>query len=128
MMPRPFRILGTALVAVFLTGGQWAMLQSVAWTNMFADYIRELSLTEALEKTFDGEDPCPMCCAVKKAREKEKQQGDKAVMEGSKFACALPLRMDAPRHAPGRGLRLHGPVLLEHGFTRAPPPVPPPIC
>ena len=127
-MPRAVRILVTVLVAVFLTGGQWAMLQSVAWSGMFVNYIRDLSLADALEKTFDGEDPCPMCCAVKKGREQEKQQGDQAVVEGAKFACALPLRMDRPCHAPGRGLRLCCPVLLEQGFARAPPPVPPPIC
>ena len=111
-MPRFFRVLMTLLVAVFLTGGQWAMLQSVAWTGMFADYIRNLSLADALEKTFDGEEPCPMCCAVKEGREQEKKQGEKAVVEGVKIAFALPDAITLRTQSECRGIRLIPPELL----------------
>ncbi len=111
-MPRFFRAFMTLLVAVFLTGGQWAMLQSVAWTGMFADYIRNLSLADALEKTFDGEEPCPMCCAVKKGREQEKQQGEKAVVEGVKIAFALPAAITLRTESECRGVRLIPPEWL----------------
>jgi len=43
-------------LALFLViGGPWAVLQTVAWTKMMVDYSRGASLTEAVTKTFDGE-------------------------------------------------------------------------
>ena len=126
-MPRTFRILVTLLVAVFLTGGQWAMLQSVAWTGMFVNYIRDFSLTDALEKTFDGEDPCPMCCAVKKGREQEKRQGDRAVVEGAKMAFALPGHIDLRTSLGSRGVRLVPSDLFSPGERGRKPALRPPI-
>ena len=125
-MSRAFRLFVTLLAAVFLTGGQWAVLQSVAWTSMFADYIRDLDFTNALEKTFDGEEPCPMCCAVKEGREQEERNGDAAITEGVKFACAMPALMPRPRPVAGRVAGLSPRVLLEPGPVRAPPPLRPP--
>lgn len=68
---------GKLLLAVTLItaiGGHWALLQSVAWVGMFANNARQGSLTEALEKTFDGNHPCGLCKVVaagKKAEQKE---------------------------------------------------------
>ena len=48
--------------ALFLSaGGHLALLQGVAWANMIRDYSRGGSLTQAVEKTFDGKHPCPLC-------------------------------------------------------------------
>jgi hypothetical protein len=40
------------------------VLQVVAWANMIVDYSRDADLSDAIEMTFDGEHPCPMCKAI----------------------------------------------------------------
>jgi hypothetical protein len=68
--------LGHVLLIVALlaaTGGHWALLQTMAWTNMLADNLRTGSVGEALAKTFDGKHPCSLCkqiCAGKKSEKK----------------------------------------------------------
>lgn len=44
----------------------------VAWIGMFAVNSREGSLSSALEKTFDGKHPCPLCEAVESGRDQER--------------------------------------------------------
>ena len=49
-------------LALFLVaGGHMALLQGVAWTTMVHDFSRTGSLTEAVNKTFDGHHLCPLC-------------------------------------------------------------------
>jgi len=58
------------LVAALMVsiGGQWMVLQGVAWMGMAVSYsIEEGSVASGLSKTFDGEHPCPLCKVVKKA-------------------------------------------------------------
>lgn len=58
----------TALVISI--GLHWAVLQSAAWMSMAVAYtVRTGSVVEGLSDTFDGEHPCPMCSAIKKATE-----------------------------------------------------------
>lgn len=42
------------------------VLQVFAWTGMIISYSRDVPLAEAIEMTFDGDHPCPLCCAIKK--------------------------------------------------------------
>ena len=68
--------LGHAMLIVALlaaTGGHWALLQTVAWTNMLADNLQTASLSEALSKTFDGKHPCNMCHEISAAKKSEKK-------------------------------------------------------
>jgi hypothetical protein len=68
--------LGNALLIVALlvaTGGHWAVFQTVAWTNMFADNLQTASVTEALTKTFDGKHPCNLCHEIAAAKKSEKK-------------------------------------------------------
>jgi hypothetical protein len=68
--------LGHALLIVaFLaaTGGHWAVLQTVAWTNMLADNLQTTSLSNALTKTFDGKHPCTMCKEISAGKKSEKK-------------------------------------------------------
>lgn len=41
---------------------------------MVISYAQEESLTDALEKTFNGENPCQLCHAVKQGQSEEKKQ------------------------------------------------------
>jgi hypothetical protein len=53
-------------------GGQWLVLQGVAWVGMAVSYSLEAgSVSSGLSKTFDGEHPCPLCKAVKKASQED---------------------------------------------------------
>jgi hypothetical protein len=52
------------LALLAATGGNWAALQSIAWTTMLAENLQSAPLAEALDKTFDGRHPCPLCKAV----------------------------------------------------------------
>lgn len=59
---------------VTLLGTHWVLLQTLAWTTMLADNLQSAPLGEALEKTFDGKHPCPICLAIaagKKAEQKK---------------------------------------------------------
>lgn len=64
------------LVAMILgmTGGHWAILQTVAWTKMIIVYSRSSSIQTALVQTFDGQHPCKMCKLIQKAKQSSKQQ------------------------------------------------------
>lgn len=60
-------------LALFLVlGGPWAVLQTVAWTNMVIDYAQQAPVSEALAKTFDGNHPCGLCKKITKAKESER--------------------------------------------------------
>lgn len=43
--------------------------QGVAWVRMFGGYAKVYSVGESLQRTFDPEKPCAICCAVERARE-----------------------------------------------------------
>ena len=64
------------LVAMILgmTGGHWAVLQTVAWTKMIVVYSRASSIQVAVVQTFDGQHPCKMCKLIQKAKQSSKQQ------------------------------------------------------
>jgi hypothetical protein len=56
-----------------IAGGQWAVLQSVAWAGMLRDYSRGAGFGAAVEKTFSGKYPCAMCCKIADAQKKQEQ-------------------------------------------------------
>ena len=49
------------------------MLQGVAWSTMVKDFSHTGSLTQAVEKTFDGKHPCAMCKKIASARTSEEK-------------------------------------------------------
>jgi hypothetical protein len=66
------------LVLVFAllgaTGTHWVVLQSVAWATMLADNVGTAPLSAAIEKTFDGKHPCPLCKQIAVGRKSEKRE------------------------------------------------------
>lgn len=68
----------TALLLVLTLGLHWALLQTVAWTGMIVSYSQGNSIREALNMTFDGEHPCPLCKVIKQGRAAEKNQEKEA--------------------------------------------------
>ena len=68
--------LGKFFVVISLVatlGAHWALLQTVAWTTMFADNLRTHSLSESVARTFDGKYPCPICKAIADGKKSEKK-------------------------------------------------------
>ena len=64
-------LLTLALIAAI--GGHWAVLQTVAWTTMFADNLRDSSFTQAVAKTFNGSHPCKLCHEISAGKKSEKK-------------------------------------------------------
>ncbi len=67
-----------AMMSAF--GGHWMALQSVAWAGMVLANIQHGNLSHALEQTFDGKHPCPLCKTIEKGRKSEKQQEAQAAI------------------------------------------------
>ena len=65
------------------TGTHWAALQSVAWTTMLAKNLQSASVLQALEETFDGKHPCPLCKAI--AAGKKSGQNADITLPAQKF-------------------------------------------
>ena len=59
---------------IFSSGGQWPVLQCVAWANMIREYSEMVPLTEAVQMTFSGKYPCSMCKAIAEKTNSEQQQ------------------------------------------------------
>jgi hypothetical protein len=71
-----FKRLGNIFLIVALlatTGAHWAVLQSVAWTTMLTDNLRDGPFTQAVERTFDGRHPCPLCNAIAAGKKSERK-------------------------------------------------------
>ncbi|MEO5913651.1 MAG: hypothetical protein ABIS50_05430 [Luteolibacter sp.] len=87
-------LIGMLLVSM---GGHLALLQTIAWGNMLVDFSSKASLSEAMEKTFDGEHPCPLCKVVKKTKsEDEKKPMLKSEMK-MEVALPVPVKVPFPR-------------------------------
>lgn len=86
MFGRFGKFLVIAMLATTL-GVHWALLQTVAWTTMLADNLRSQSFTEAVEHTFDGKYPCPLCKAI--AAGKKSQQKTEFTLQLQKLQLLL---------------------------------------
>jgi hypothetical protein len=121
-----FTGLAAALVALFVTlGGHWALLQSVAWARMLADFSRTETLGTAIGKTFDGEHPCPMCLQIREGKAQEQKQAPVVKWENlPEFAVNLQ-SVTAPC-PPGFSFAATGFVPAWFSDFGSPPPKPPP--
>lgn len=74
------RSIASLLLVVFATTANLHLpaLQVAAWVGMLVNYSRDATLTEAVEMTFDGEHPCPMCKAI----EAEQTKTDPDAIQG----------------------------------------------
>jgi hypothetical protein len=56
---------------VFSCGGQWYVLQGIAWANMIREYAQMVPLTQAVQMTFSGKYPCALCKAIAEKKQSE---------------------------------------------------------
>lgn len=121
-----------SLIALRLLGGDVAMLQVVAWTGMVVSRTAERGLTAAVESTFDGAEPCPLCKAVKavKQSEQEQQPADpESLITKLKLKDMLRSEDLVVKALAAVHLKSPAPAIdsAMRGFTRSyAPPVPPP--
>ena len=78
-------------------GLHWAALQSVAWVGMLFTYSQSGSVASAIEKTFDGRHPCPLCNAISKAQQGGKKQPEMQLSKKIDMDCVHRLVMVLPR-------------------------------
>jgi len=113
-------LLTLALVAAI--GGHWAVLQTVAWTTMLADNLRDASLVEAVEKTFDGKHPCTLCKEISTGKKSEQKSEFQFSLKKLEFTA----HVTAYYFSPPQNFHLTG----ERHVTLQPltlaPPLPPP--
>jgi hypothetical protein len=67
------RVLLMSFLSLRLLGGDFAVLQVVAWTGMIVTRTAEQGVTAAVASTFDGEHPCPLCKVLDSARSQEQK-------------------------------------------------------
>lgn len=137
-LPPLLRKAGSVLAALAMfsvVGGHWAVLQTVAWTQMLADYARASgSVVTAVEETFDGEHPCELCqriAAAKKMEERGPEQQAPAsapkIAKAEQKAKALLPESWLSRPARLMGERPWFAAVPARGVLRTErPPVPPP--
>lgn len=109
-----------------IAGGHWAVLQTIAWVQMVAEYSQFVSVTEAVEMTLSGEAPCSMCKKIAEAKHKEEKapaifKSDKKA-EGYAFAASRLLP-----EPPHQNFSYCFPRSASHEARTEQPPVPVPI-
>ena len=124
-MRSPFRRACIVLALVLSLGLHWTVLQSAAWVGMVVAYSKNATLGEALEKTFDGAHPCPLCKVVeagaKSDQDESKQAKSGAIKKLDLMIASIETLVFAKPDAPDH------PLLVERPMSRAEtPPVPPP--
>lgn len=81
------------LALVLSLGLHWTVLQSAAWVGMVVSYAKDSTISEALQKTFDGEHPCPLCkkieAGVKTEQDKSKQSKTEKTAKMELMAVAM---------------------------------------
>ena len=78
-------------------GLHWAALQSVAWVGMIWSYSQSGSVASAIEKTFDGKHPCPLCNAISKGEQGGKKQPEMQLSKQIDMDCVRGLVVALPR-------------------------------
>jgi hypothetical protein len=78
------------IVALGVLDGHLMLAQTWAWANMVQNRTAEQGVSQALDSTFSGDAPCPMCCAIQNERQKKEKEAPLPELKPSaKFPPAL---------------------------------------
>lgn len=118
------------LIAVLtVSEAHLVLMQSWAWGTMLQDRAPERGVVEAIESTFSGDEPCPMCCAVQE--EKQEQREEPALPERNTL-IKCPSLADDRRPIFASCVRFYIKRAQEPHLVlvriASPPPTPPPDC
>lgn len=83
-----------AVTLIVSLGGHLVLFQTIAWGNMLVTFSRSGTLSEAVQKTFDGQHPCELCKAVKKSKENDDKKP--LVQTKTTLEITLPVAMKLP--------------------------------
>jgi hypothetical protein len=108
--PKLLRVAGMLLICLTLfalAGGHWAVLQTIAWAQMLRDYSKNVTIAEAIVRTFSGGSPCGMCTKITTERQKEEKAP--AIVKLEKKGRNLPFHgARNSQRTGGQGLFLSG--------------------
>lgn len=109
-------------------------MQGVAWMKMAISYSSQDGIIVGVKKTFDGEHPCEMCCAIAKAKHAQEESEpnpalpptkelkfSKDLMELGLVTLPAMVRHEIKLEA-GRE------EISSSGLSPDSPPIPPPRC
>lgn len=122
---------GVVLLLCLALGLQWALVQGIAWAEMFIDFASEGSVIEAVEKTFDGQHGCPLCRKIKEGSHHADTEGQTPEEDDSKkepdAKDTAALLVGNTRIVPpaGRALSfapLHAVLITRNEMPEPPPP------
>jgi hypothetical protein len=120
-----FMTMVMALSLFMALGGPLALLQGVAWVTMVHDFSKSGSLSQAVEKTFDGQHPCPLCQKLSKARAAEEKAPVSVKIDKKAEVFIATSRFYLP--LPVVDPMIYGPplfVVMPERFVAPPVPVP----
>ena len=107
---------------VFSCGGQWYVLQCVAWVKMLHDYSQMVPFTEAVTMTFSGQYPCEICKVIAEKKQSENDKICSLEKVEKKFLPPVAVALARPDATP-----FQYPSYLSSLQVRSePPPTPPP--
>ena len=122
------RISITCLVLAWLCadGAVWNVVQVVAWARMFHGYTQVMPAAQALQRTFDGAEPCALCQLAERGHRAERDQQPANTVPGA--AEKILLACDEPATVVFLSPDLNWPGVVDAaGLTRTESvPVPPP--
>lgn len=117
--------LGKLMVVFALSatlGLHWALLRSVAWTMMLANNLATHSISESVERTFDGKYPCPICKAIAAAKKSERKSAFTVQLQKLEFP---PVKGNPILFAPSDFQLLPQANFFAGSLTQKPPTPPP---
>ena len=123
-----FRRLPRLLVTVALAcsvGLHWSLLQSVAWTTMLVGNLQFLTISEAVQRSFDGKHPCALCKAVAEGKKSEKKS--ETVLSLKKFD-GLNQAVAILFSPPASFSAVEARAIFLKSFVQAPPTPPPRVA
>jgi hypothetical protein len=107
---------------VFSCGGQWYVLQCVAWVKMLHDYSQMVPFAEAVGMTFSGQYPCEICKAIAEKKQSENDKICSLEKYEKKFFPPIAVVLARPKGTPFR----YADYLSFLQVRSEPPPTPPP--
>lgn len=86
-----------ALAIFLMIGGEWTLLQAIAYGRMIYTYSSASSLPLAIEKTFSGRHPCSLCKKISMERKKTTKHDasiEKTTKKGDLFLTVNSMLVD----------------------------------
>jgi hypothetical protein len=109
---------------VFSLGGQWYLLQGMAWVNMICEYSHAVPLPEAIGMTFSGKYPCSICKALAEHKNSDQQKAFTLDKNDKKFPLPSEMVIHRPVAAAFPFPNFSSPIRLRSEAPPTPPPRP----